>query len=96
MANEEIEVKKEEKFECSCEFCKATKKILTIALGTFIGFYCAMSLFFALHKPPMMHHGHFYKKHHQGIERNFEHKGRFMGEKPFRQNQMPDKPEKIQ
>ena len=48
------EIKVEEK-ECKC-FChsKAFKKFLTIALGTFVGVYCALSLFAALHKPPMM------------------------------------------
>ena len=92
MSNEEIkEVKetKEQKNECNCMFCKSVKKVLTIALGTFIGFYCAMSMFFALHRPPMMHHGHFYKKHHQGIEQGFYHRGKFKGEHPRFSGQMP-------
>ncbi|MBR1776433.1 hypothetical protein IJ750_05115 [bacterium] len=48
------EIKTEEK-ECKC-FChsKAFKNFLTIALGTFVGVYCALCLFTALHKPPMM------------------------------------------
>jgi len=48
------EIKTEEK-ECKC-FChsKAFKKFLTIALGTFVGVYCALSLFAALHRPPVM------------------------------------------
>ena len=47
------EIKTEEK-ECKC-FCKseAFKKFLTIALGTFVGVYGALSLFTATHRPPM-------------------------------------------
>ncbi len=30
------------------------RKFLTIALGTFVGVYCALSLFAAIHKPPVM------------------------------------------
>ena len=49
------EVKVTEEKECKC-FCKSEgfRKFLTIALGTFVGFYCALSLFAALHRPPMM------------------------------------------
>ena len=70
------EVKEPEEKECKC-FCKSEgfRKFLTIALGTFVGVYCALSLFSALHKPPMfsphqgfrncpckmMHHHHFVK-----------------------------------
>lgn len=50
---EEIKETIEQECECKCEFCKVVKKILAIAIGTFIGFYCAMSLFFALHRPPI-------------------------------------------
>ena len=41
--------------ECKC-FCKSKefKNFLTVALGTFVGAYFALSLFAALHKPPMM------------------------------------------
>ena len=49
----EIENKPEHKCICQSEFFR---KFLVIALGTFVGFYCALSLFAALHKPPMMHH----------------------------------------
>lgn len=40
--------------ECNC-ICKsqAVKNILTVATGSFIGVFCALSLFAALHKPPM-------------------------------------------
>ena len=41
--------------ECKC-FCHSEgfRKFLTVALGTFVGVFCALSLFAALHKPPMM------------------------------------------
>ena len=47
------EIKTETK-ECNC-ICQsqAFKNILTIATGSFIGVFCALSLFAALHKPPM-------------------------------------------
>ena len=45
--------------ECKCaEVKKCAKKVLVIALGTFIGFYGALSLFAATHKPPMRHNQH--------------------------------------
>ena len=42
----------EKKTEC---FCKSEffRKFLVVALGTFVGAFCALSLFFALNKPPM-------------------------------------------
>ena len=45
----------EEKFESKC-LCKSEifKKFLVTALGTFTGVYAALSLFTAIHKPPMM------------------------------------------
>ena len=44
------EVKNEEiKQECFCK--KRAKDVLVIALGSFVGVYCALSLFCALHKP---------------------------------------------
>ena len=44
------EVKNVEKqSECYCR--KRAKDILTIAIGSFVGVYCALSLFAALHKP---------------------------------------------
>lgn len=44
-----------EKQECKC-FCHSEgfRKFLVTAIGTFVGVYCALSLFAALHKPPMM------------------------------------------
>ena len=39
--------------KCFCK-SKGFKKFLTIALGTFVGVYCALCLFSALHKPPMI------------------------------------------
>ena len=46
--NKIVEVKQ----ECFCQ-SKGFRKFLTTALGTFVGVYCALSLFAALHKPPM-------------------------------------------
>ena len=45
----------EEKCETKC-FCqnKTFRKIIVISLGTFIGVYSALSLFAAIHKPPMI------------------------------------------
>ena len=48
--NEEI---REEKYNCICH-SKGFREFLTIALGSFVGVFCALSLFAALHKPPMM------------------------------------------
>ena len=46
--NKIVEVKN----ECFCQ-SKGLRKFLTIALGTFVGVFCALSLFSALHKPKM-------------------------------------------
>ena len=50
--NHNVEVK-EEKCNCFCH-SKGFRKFLVIALGSFVGVFCALSLFAALHKPPMM------------------------------------------
>lgn len=76
MSNENRIETVEVKNEC---FCKSIwfKKFLTKTLAVFIGVYAALSLFAALHKPPMPpcpyakgpmmrpamhHHHHFYKQ----------------------------------
>lgn len=41
------------------------KKFTVVALGTFVGGFCAISLFAALHKPPMMVPYHPMMMHHQ-------------------------------
>lgn len=53
------EIRTENKCKCLIK-CECVKKFIVVALGTFVGFYCALSLFAALHKPPMPHrfHGH--------------------------------------
>jgi len=78
MTDEIKEIKKE---ECFCKN-KYFRNFLVVSLGTFVGGFCAISLFAALHKPPMpmmpmmygmkppCHHmmrGHHMKKH------GFEH-----------------------
>lgn len=49
--NTVIETKKEH--QCFCQ-SKGFRKFLVTALGTFVGVYAALSLFAALHRPPMM------------------------------------------
>ena len=44
---------KDDNSVCICQ-SKGFRKFLIIAGGTFVGAFCAMSLFAALHKPPMM------------------------------------------
>ena len=55
------EIKKESK-EKEC-FCRSElfQRTLAVAIGSFVGVYCALNLFCALHRPPMMmhHHHHF-------------------------------------
>ncbi len=78
--------------ECFCK--KRFKDILVIAIGSFVGVYCALNLFCALHKPPfppypmMMnphgamyaHPGAFKHHHHFGVPGKF--KGDFKAQKP--------------
>ena len=53
--SDEIKVTEEKhEHKCICQ-SKEFRGFLIIALGTFVGFFCAMSLFAALHKPPMMY-----------------------------------------
>ena len=43
----------EQKDKCSCfVHCECIRKFLIVALGSFVGVFCALSLFAALHKPP--------------------------------------------
>lgn len=44
--------KKEETCNCICK-SKGFRNFLVVATGTFVGGFCALSLFAALHKPPM-------------------------------------------
>ena len=69
--SEEIKVTTEN--ECLCK-SKGFRKFLIVSLGSFVGVFCALNLFCALHKPPVpmnpymfpihpkMHHG--MMKHH--------------------------------
>ena len=50
--SDEIKNVEEKETKCFCQ-SKGFRKFLTIALGTFVGVYCALSLFAALHRPPM-------------------------------------------
>lgn len=51
MSNEE-KITQNQECDCICKN-KYFKLGLTVAISSFIGLYCAMSLFFAIHKPPM-------------------------------------------
>ena len=55
MSNEVNCVEKEEKECCVCKLirCENCKKFLVVALGTFVGVFCALSLFTAVNKPMM-------------------------------------------
>ena len=48
-------IKETKKEECNC-FCKSEgfRNFIVVATGTFVGVFCAISLFAALHKPPKM------------------------------------------
>lgn len=102
--SEEIKNEEEKKCCCVCKFFKteAFQKFLIVALGTFLGMFCAMSLFFALHKPPMMHHGHHFRdgganmerpmgQHHFKEHKNFD-KGEFMPKPNFDKPMPADAP----
>ena len=44
---------KEEKTECKCiVHCECVRKFFIVALGSFVGVFCALCLFTALHRPP--------------------------------------------
>ena len=48
------EIKTTEEKECKC-FCKSEgfRNFLVTAIGTFVGVYAALSLFTAIHRPPV-------------------------------------------
>lgn len=51
---EEMNVEvKETKCNCLCQ-SEEFRKFVVVALGSFVGVFCALSLFAALHKPPKM------------------------------------------
>lgn len=50
--NYNVEIKNEKHHECFCH-SKWFKKFLLTTLGSFLGFYFALCLFTAMHKPPM-------------------------------------------
>ena len=72
--NKNVEVK----HECFCK-SKWFRKFMVTTLGSFVGVFCALSLFAALHKPPMPPcpfgpkmmmrppmHCHHHMNHHKG------------------------------
>jgi len=64
----EENLNKEETKECKC-FCKSegVKKFVIVALGTFVGVYCALCLFAIMHRPPMPCHMKHHPYMHPGI-----------------------------
>ena len=75
--SEEIKTIEEKKCNCICQ-SEYFKKFSCIALGTFVGGFCALNLFAALHKPPMMPMmpmGGMHKPHQQiMMHKGFAHK----------------------
>ena len=73
---EEMKQEINEEKQCKCLCCsEGFRDFLKIALGSFVGVFCALTLFAALHKPPMpicpfgrmmpppIHHGQCFKMH---------------------------------
>lgn len=51
---EEMNLETKEEKQCKCICCsEGVREVLKIALGSFIGVFFALTLFAALHKPPM-------------------------------------------
>ena len=67
------EIKQEKECKCFCH-SKGFKKFLTVAIGTFVGVYCALCLFTALHKPPMIIPAPFGYQSMQGCPCQMHHK----------------------
>ena len=76
-----------EKRECFCQ-SKWFRKFLTTALGTFVGVFCALSLFAAMHKPPMppcpFGYGKMMRPPMHCHHHNFNHHKKFRGECPHK------------
>lgn len=81
MSNENYNVEvKEEKCNCFCH-SKGFRKFLVVATGSFVGVFLALSLFAALHRPPMPMLApcpcncqggyHTIMKHHPRFDRDF-------------------------
>lgn len=72
-------------------FCKSElfQRTLAVTIGSFIGVYFALSLFCAMHKPPMMMHHHWgygqIPMQHRVMHDNFKKHDRF--NKDFRENE---------
>ena len=77
------EIKNQEAKECFCK--KRFKDVIVVAVGTFVGVYCALSLFTAIHRPPcpmMMGFGYHYPKSiHYMMHHKFPPQGKFRHDK---------------
>lgn len=78
---EEQNYETQEQCNCICK-SKGFRKFLIVALGSFVGVFCALSLFAALHKPPMPHHRHCQGMMRPPVEQNFDGMRQF-GKKEF-------------
>ena len=86
------------KNECFCQ-SKWFRKFLVKALAVFVGTYCALSLFAALHKPPVppcpFGHGPMMRPamhcHHHHFNKHRMHKGEFYQKKIMKDRIAPDK-----
>ena len=71
--SEEIKITTEK--ECFCQ-SKGFRKFLVVSLGSFVGVFCALSLFCALHKPPMPMNPYAFPMHpkmHHGMMKHQDH-----------------------
>ena len=70
---EEIKKEIQEEIRKEC-FCKSElfQRTLAVTVGSFIGVFCAMNLFFALHKPPMMPHHHYHHHFKQQMHKGWD------------------------
>ena len=93
---DEIKNVEQTEVKCLCQ-SKGFRKFLVIASGTFVGVFCALSLFAALHKPPMMYpgqfKGHMMRPAHCHCQYQNFHKGKHMHKCEFKK-QMHKKFEK--
>ena len=72
--NEEVKSESKEK-ECFCK-SELVQRTIAVTIGSFIGVYLALSLFCAMHRPPMMihHHKHFLPQQHRIMQNGFPDK----------------------
>ena len=85
--------------KCLCQ-SEGFRKFIIVALGSFVGVFCALSLFAALHKPPMMVPppcAGYFRPCPMQIEhvKKFEHFDKHRMPRPNFEKQRPFNPDKI-